>query len=364
MLANYIKTLNQTHPALTSITSIILIFIAAYLINKIIKYFILRLHKQFKRTETSLDTALIVALKKPIIMFVWIIAAIFSFQTISLKLDSSIVSFFVSIKIFALVFCIIWFAIRAINQYTSRVVNKRKTKNIKVDRTSIDAISKLSKAIVTIIGVLVVMQQLGIKIGGVLAFGGISGIAIGFAAKDLLSNIFGAVMIYLDKPFVVGDWICSPDRKIEGIVEEISWRLTKVTTFEKHPLYIPNSMFSNIIIENRTRIKCRRVYEIVRISLKDFDKVDAITMEIKKMLKEHPEISKKQSTRVVLDHFGESSLNILVYTYINTIEYTKYCVIKQELLLNIGKIIKKHKAEITYPSTNVYVNHREEDKKK
>jgi len=80
------------------------------------------------------------------------------------------------------------------------------------------------------------MQTLGYSISGVLAFGGIGGIAVGFAARDLLANFFGGFMIYMDRPFDVGDWIRSPDQEIEGTVEKIGWRLTTIRTFDKRPL--------------------------------------------------------------------------------------------------------------------------------
>ena len=98
-------------------------------------------------------------------------------------------------------------------------------KDRQVDRTTAAAISKLLRASALITGVLLVMQALGFSIAGVLAFGGIGGIAVGFAARDLLANFFGALMIFLDRPFSVGDWIRSPDKEIEGTVEEVGWRL-------------------------------------------------------------------------------------------------------------------------------------------
>ena len=96
-----------------------------------------------------------------------------------------------------------------------------------------DAITKLLQMFVIITATLVVLQTLGVSVSGVLALGGIGGLAIGFAAKDLLANFFGGLMLYLDRPFAVGDWIRSPDREIEGDVEQIGWRLTRIRTFDK-----------------------------------------------------------------------------------------------------------------------------------
>jgi MscS family membrane protein len=110
-------------------------------------------------------------------------------------------------------------------------------------------VTRSLKAIIAIISALMLLQEFGISISGLVAFGGIGGIAVGFASKDLLANFFGAGMIYFDRPFSTGDRINSPDRKIEGIVEHIGWRLTKVRTPDNTMIYIPNSIFSTIIVE-------------------------------------------------------------------------------------------------------------------
>ena len=116
-----------------------------------------------------------------------------------------------------------------------------------IDETTVDAVAKLLRISVIITGVLVALQSLGYSISGVLAFGGVGGIAVGFAARDLLANFFGGLMIYMDRPFNVGEWIRSPDKEIEGTVEKIGWRLTTIRTFDKRPLYVPNSLFNNLI---------------------------------------------------------------------------------------------------------------------
>ena len=129
------------------------------------------------------------------------------------------------------------------------------------DPATLSAISKLLRMSVVITTGLVIMQSFGYSVSGILAFGGIGGIAVGFAAKDLLANFFGGLMIYLDRPFAEGDWIRSPDQNIEGTVENIGWRLTRIRTFDQRPLYVPNSIFTHISVENPQRMRNRRIYE-------------------------------------------------------------------------------------------------------
>jgi len=136
-----------------------------------------------------------------------------------------------------------WFALGIIRGFEEEYIQKNNLKST-IDVHTVEAISKLIRVAVIITSILVILQTLGYSISGVLAFGGVGGIAIGFAAKDLLANFFGGLIIYLDRPFKTGDWIRSPDRKIEGTVEKIGWRMTQIRSFDKRPyifqtLYLP-----------------------------------------------------------------------------------------------------------------------------
>ena len=202
---------------------------------------------------------------------------------------------------------------------------------------------------------LVILQTLGYSISGVLAFGGIGGIAIGFAAKDLLANFFGGLMIYLDRPFAIGDWIRSPDREIEGTVEEIGWRQTRIRTFDKRPLYIPNSIFASIAVENPSRMDNRRIYETIGIRYDDAGKLPAILEDVRALLKNSPDIDQNQTLMVNFNSYGASSLDFFIYTMTRTTVWEDYHVIKEKVLLDILAIIDKHGAECAFPTTTVHI---------
>ena len=157
------------------------------------------------------------------------------------------------------------------------------------------AVGKLLKAICVILAVLVILQSTGYSISGVLAFGGVGGLAVGFAAKDLLANFFGGLMIYLDRPFKVGDWIRSPDKEIEGTVVKVGWRLTTITTFDKRPLYVPNAFFTTISVQNPSRMSHRRIFETLGVRYSDAARLPVIIEKVKSMLYEHDEIDSTQT---------------------------------------------------------------------
>jgi MscS family membrane protein len=235
------------------------------------------------------------------------------------------------------------------------VILKAERQGKSVDRTTVDAIGKLLRLSVLITAVLVGMQAMGFSISGILTFGGVGGIAIGFAAKDLLSNFFGGMMIFLDRPFAVGDWIRSPDRNIEGTVEKIGWRLTVIRTFDKRPLYVPNSTFASIAVENPSRMSHRRIYETIGIRYGDASRMEAIVKAVKMMLQEHAEIDTSQTLIVNFNAFAASSLDFFIYTFTKTTNWVHYHEVKQDVLLQVISIIEQHGAEIAFPTSTIHL---------
>ncbi len=217
------------------------------------------------------------------------------------------------------------------------------------------ALSKLIRAAVIITAALIAMQMLGYSISGVLAFGGIGGLAVGFAAKDLLANFFGGLMIYLDRPFSVGDWVRSPDQEIEGTVEDIGWRLTRIRTFDKRPLYIPNSIFNTISVENPSRMLNRRIYETIGVRYADGNKLAEIVAQVRAMLEDHEEIDHAQTLIVNFNRFGASSLEFFVYTFTKTVAWIHYHEVKQDVLFRIAAIIEQHGAEVAFPTSTIHL---------
>lgn len=212
------------------------------------------------------------------------------------------------------------------------------------------AIAKVARLFFITVGILTVMQAFGLSLSGLLTFGGVGGLIVGLAAKDLLSNFFGGLMIYFDRPFKVGDWIRSPDRQIEGTIERIGWRMTIIRTFDKRPLYVPNSVFSNIVVENPSRMLNRRIYEKIGLRYDDAEKMPQIITAVKEMLKNHKDIDARQTLIVNFDTFGPSSLHFFIYTFTKTVNWVRYHEVKQDVLLQVINIIKEHEADIAFPT--------------
>ena len=215
------------------------------------------------------------------------------------------------------------------------------------------ALGKLVRSAIIIVSALMVLQNLGYSISGVLAFGGIGGIAVGFAAKDLLANFFGGLMVYLDRPFSVGDWVRSPDKNIEGTVENIGWRQTRIRTFDQRPLYVPNATFSQISVENPSRMLNRRIYETIGVRYEDAAVLPDIIRQVRAMLEDHTDIDLGKTLIVNFNQYNASSLDFFVYTFTKTTNWVEYHAIKQDVLLKILDIIHGLGADVAFPTTTV-----------
>jgi len=168
------------------------------------------------------------------------------------------------------------------------------------------------------------------------------------------------LMIFLDRPFSVGDWIRSPDRDIEGTVEDIGWRLTRIRTFDKRPLYLPNSIFTSLAVENPSRMLNRRIYETIGLRYEDVNRLSVIVANVKKMLEEHADIDHRQILMVNVVSFGPSAVEFFVYTFTETTDWQTYHQVKEDVLLKIAAIVDEQGAEIAFPTQTVHLQMQNE----
>jgi len=337
------------------ILQVFLIVFLSSVLNWMQRRLVKKLLTKLLKTETFWDDALLESLKGPATALIWLAGLTLAAHVIRNQTAAVIFDGVIPASKFGFIVITTWFLVRFINNAELNIIKRSQQSDDPIDRTTADAIAKLLRVSVIITAFLVTIQTLGYSISGVLAFGGISGIAIGFAAKDLLANFFGGLMIYLDRPFSVGDWIRSPDREIEGTVEHIGWRLTRICTFDKRPLYLPNAIFTTISVENPSRMSNRRIYETIGIRYDDAGKMEKIITEVKEMIRTHPEIDSNQTLIVNFNKFAASSLDFFVYTFTKTCEWVKYHDIKQDVMLKIIKIIEDNGAECAFPTSTIHI---------
>ena len=312
-----------------------------------------KVQRRADRTVNVWDDALVAAIRKPLNLGIWIMGISFAIDSMGLEAQAEIFTLTNQARDVAVVWLLIWFAIGFTENVERGFVEGKH--GDKVDATTAAAVAKLLRAAIIISGALMALQTFGFSISGVLALGGVGGIAIGFAARSLLANFFGALMIFLDRPFSVGDWIRSPDRSIEGTVEFIGWRVTQIRTFDQRPLYVPNSVFTEVSVENPSRMKNRRIFETFGIRYDDLPQMRSIVADVHAMLAAHEDISQDRTLMVNFVTFGASSLDFFVYTFTKTTDWATFHQVKQDVLLRIADIVAAHRAEFAFPTQTLHV---------
>ncbi len=350
-----LNNLLEGNPTTILVSQVFIVVFATLLFDFMQKRVVRRLERRIEATRILWDDALYYALRRPLSMLIWLLGITFAAEIVGRKTGAAIFEVINPARDVGVIVLFSWFLFRFIQAMETNIILKAERKGETVDRTTVDAIGKLLRLSVLITAVLMAMQSLGFSISGILAFGGVGGIAVGFAAKDLLSNFFGGLMVFLDRPFAVGDWIRSPDRSIEGTVEKIGWRLTVIRTFDKRPLYVPNSTFASIAVENPSRMSHRRIYETIGIRYEDGAKMDGIVQEVKAMLLAHEEIDSTQTMIVNFNSFAASSLDFFIYTFTKTTNWVHYHEVKHDVLLRIMQIIEQHGAEIAFPTSTIHL---------
>ncbi|RLB60187.1 MAG: mechanosensitive ion channel family protein, partial [Deltaproteobacteria bacterium] len=204
-----------------------------------------------------------------------------------------------------------------------------------------------------IMACLMAIQTFGYPVTGVIASLGIGGLAFALAAKDTVSNIFGSLMIIFDRPFQVGDWIKAGD--MEGTVEEVGFRSTKIRTFAKTLISVPNNIIANLALDNYSRMPKRRIRLTVGVS---YDATPTQMREavsrIRELLKTHPAID-QEFFLVNFTDFGASSLDIMVYCFTTTTVWGEYLDAREDVCLKIMDTLAELGLEIAFPSATVYL---------
>ena len=332
------------------------VFLLSLLMHFAISHFYKRLSPRLEKTLLRWDSALLKALVLPIKVCVWVLGATFAIQIFTFHIKHErLVALFHPFRDAALIFTLLWFSLRFISNMQETYLKEAGKKRSRFDQTTIRAICQISRIVAIVLFTLVFLQSCHVSLSGIVAFGGAGGLVVGLAAKDLLGNFFGGLMIYLERPFSVGDWISSPDREIEGYVENIGWRLTRIRSLERRPLFVPNGTFSSITVVNVSRMSNRRIKTQLGIRYTDAHKMKGIVGEVEAMIRSHADIDTNQPLMVRFNEFGLSSLNFLIYCFTKTTQSSQYLSVQQDIFLKTLEIIEKHGAICAFPTTTVHI---------
>ena len=350
-IINICHSVFAQHNIIVILSKIVLIlllvaFLHFFLLNKFIEKFPIIYAKYNTKADRNFIEQIVRSVKEPTIIFLWLMSILIIIESIYQK------SFY-GIKFFSCIIVITWLLFKILKQserYLINFVYQGEQKNLRQHKTTIIAVVRLLKIFLTIILVLMAMQALHIDITGIVAIGGASTIVIGIAAQQLLANFFGGMMIFMDRQFMVGDSIKSPNQEIEGTVEYIGWRLTKIRTLDGSLLYVPNSTFLSISVENSSKRHNRRIKEIIRLKYKDLRKINLVLDDLATMLRNNPDIDNTKMCFVGIHQFNYMAVDCLLWCFTKTTDLESFLKVQHDILYKINSILSGHEVEIAFTS--------------
>ena len=341
---------------LSSVIVLAVSFIAAQIFKGYFAGFIINVfHRLLSRTRLRVEKDSMEFLKKPLKLIFISTVMFFAFITQkNLMADYPLLlSFVIKMYRLTIILCIIYFIYAAVPVIMSAFNRLKHPDSILFDDTLLIFFAKIIKAVIVIIAVLIVLGEFGVNINGLITGVGLGGLTFALAAQDTASNIFGGLVIISDKPFAVGDWIQTAS--IEGTVEDISFRSTRIRTFDDALLVVPNSTLSSASITNWSKMNKRKVKFNIGLTYNTApSQVKNIIADIETFLNSHKDIV-SDTPLVKLDEFGSSSLNIMVMFFTSQTSLAELKRVREEINYEILDVVHRHESSFAFPSTSVYM---------
>ena len=316
------------------------------------RFFILRLAAYLKhRYHYDFIDSFVKAFNHPIQTFLWILA-FYSFIVLSPLNPFSQHPAFDKILRSSLIICLIWGVYNLCDAGHGLIMQLLKRSSLHIDETLAEMISALAHMVCVMFGIVLVANEWNYDITAFVASLGIGAMAIAFAAKDSLANIFGSLVIITERPFVIGDWISA--NNVEGIVESITFRSTCIRTFYQELVYVPNNLLSNTPIINYTQRQKYRIQFMLGLTYSTTrEQMQEVCQQIRNLCERLDEIY-NDGIDVNFFEFGDSSLNIRIVCYAKAPNNSVYLRAREKFNLEVMKILEENGVSCAFPSRSVY----------
>ncbi|BFU77112.1 mechanosensitive ion channel family protein [Arcobacter sp. 15-2] len=306
-----------------------------------------------KKTTNKFDDQLVDSVNKPVDFLFIIVGAKFAIDVLFLSDD---IKYFLGQIIRTGIIVVLFWAI--LNVLTTLAQNIHKVTNKFGDKVSVHVANFVIKSIrffIMILGAIAVLQEWGYNVSGFLASMGLVGMALALAAKDTAANLFGSLVIFIDKPFRVGDWIKTP--QVEGTIETIGIRSTKVRTFAQALVTVPNATLANSAILNWSAMGKRRIKMNLGVTYDTpGETVEQIIKDIKTMLESRDDID-QETIHIYFSEFASSSLNIFCYYFTKSTNWGEFMRVRENTYLEIIKIVEKNGSSFAFPTQTLHIEH-------
>lgn len=234
--------------------------------------------------------------------------------------------------------------------YLESVASKSDTS---LDNNVVPLLRKILRVFVVIVGGLFILQNLDVNITALLAGLSIGGLAVALAAQDTLKNMFGSFMIFIDKPFSVGHWITSGD--IDGTVEEVGFRSTRVRTFRNSLTYVPNGKLADTTIDNHGLRVYRRFYMHIAVTYDTPpDLIEVFVLGLRRIVENHPQ-TRKDFYIIEFNEMGDFALKIMFYIFFAVPTWPEELRARHEILIEIVRLAEKLNVRFAFPTQTLHM---------
>ncbi len=306
----------------------------------------------FEKTPWEFDNLLAGAASRPVGWLFPLAGFAAAFSVLPLPTEPNVRGFVFNVLSVLLGVGLIWFLYRCVDVLVDHLTQMAQRTESKLDDQLVPLIRKALKLTIGAIGFVWVVQLLGYSVSSLIAGLGLGGLAVALALQDTLANFFGSIVIFLDRPFAVGDWIKLSD--VEGTVESIGFRSTRVRTWPATLVSIPNKTVANTTIDNWSKMPKRRVMQTVGVTYEtNAEQMEQAVSAIRDILVNDEGVDQKFIV-VRFTDFGDSSLNILVYYFTKAVSFADYTETKERVNLAIMRTLKNMGLSIAFPSRTVY----------
>ena len=326
-------------------------------------FFTKLIFKAAQKTSSQMDDILLKQINKPAKFLILIVGLFICIEILQLPVRPTNLDLLAEggLKLL-LTFNLAWFCYNLVSILEQWLNHWAESTESVLDDQLVPFVRKTLRIFIVFLAVLFLVQNLGYSVSALLASLGLGGLAVALAAKDSLSNIFGSLMILLDRPFTIGDWVKAGD--MEGVVEEIGFRSTRIRTFSKTLITVPNSVLMNLSIDNFSQMPKRRIKLTVGVTYDTTPtQMRQAVAAIKQMLRDHPAI-KQDFFLVNFTDFGASSLDIMVYCFTTSTVWGEYLDAREDVCLKIMETVAGIGLEIAFPSQTLYMHDMDQEKQK
>jgi len=335
----------------------LLALILGFALKKLLEVVVIRrLVHLFSKTSFKYDEMVVTALGKPLSAFVMVGCVYVSTLLIAgdLHLTEPVRTLIHKSYLVAVGLIMVWGAYRMVDVFAQYLDDVAAKDDESVKGQFVPVIKQSLRIFTLIIGGLTVLSSLDVDIKALLGGLGIGGVAIALAAQDAVGNFIGTLSIFTDRPFKVGDWIIVGD-KVDGNVEQIGFRSTKVRTWPKTLMSIPNKVLATEIIDNWSRMPKRRVKMTVGVTYATTaDQMELLLERIRRLLREDEGVE-PSFFLVRFTDFGASSLDIFLYYFTRSVKWDEHLAVRERVNLKIMRVIREMGLSIAFPTRSIHL---------